>query len=333
MAEETFNRIPDEPEYARPIRRVSWGAIFAGALVGMVSMLCLSLLGLSIGLGVVDPTEETHPMTGVGIGAGIWFVVTFLISLFLSGWTAARLCGIPRHVDGLLHGVVTWSLVTMVTLFLLTTAIGRMVSGVGSILATTLQTAGQGIGMAASQIGQALPPIGEGPQGQQLQTRVEEFLRQTNDPALQPEALRQRAGQASQATREGAGTAAEQPGNAFEQLKQTLSRVGALGRDVAGQVDREDLANVIAANTGKSQEESRRIADNWIQFAQQTRARAEQAGEEIREKGGQIAERTLGALSAAAAWSVAAIVLGGLAAALGGWLGRPSTIPVAPRAA
>ena len=50
-------------------RRISWGAVFAGALV---VQLALSLLGLGIGMGTVDSLKEANPLRGLGTGAIVW---------------------------------------------------------------------------------------------------------------------------------------------------------------------------------------------------------------------------------------------------------------------
>jgi hypothetical protein len=71
--------------YPSTISRISWGAIFAGTLVAFVAQILFTLLGLATGLTVVEPMTGQAPWEGIGIGAGIWWVVTALISLFLDG--------------------------------------------------------------------------------------------------------------------------------------------------------------------------------------------------------------------------------------------------------
>ena len=41
-------------------RRVSWGAIFAGFFVTMVTQLTLTLLGAAIGIASLEPFREPH---------------------------------------------------------------------------------------------------------------------------------------------------------------------------------------------------------------------------------------------------------------------------------
>ena len=79
------------PHYAPPVetgllpalKRISWGAIFAGTVLAIVLQLALSLLGLGIGLGTIDPLTEQNPMSGIGTGAAIWWIVTMSLAPLL----------------------------------------------------------------------------------------------------------------------------------------------------------------------------------------------------------------------------------------------------------
>lgn len=97
----------------------------------------------------INPTTEANPLSGLGIGAIIWYSVSTLISLFLGGWVAGRLAGIPRPFDSILHGVLTWCLFTLFSAYILTTTVGKMVSGVGNLVGSTISTVGQGVSAAA----------------------------------------------------------------------------------------------------------------------------------------------------------------------------------------
>lgn len=115
-------------------RHVSWAAIFAGAVVALVVQLMLSVLGIGIGASTVNPMTEQNPAAGLGTGAAIWFVLTSLIALFAGGWVAGRLAGVPRDADRALHGILTWGLTTLLTFYLLTTAIGGLIGGTANLL-------------------------------------------------------------------------------------------------------------------------------------------------------------------------------------------------------
>ena len=68
------------------IRRVSWGAIFAGTVVAMALMVFFTTLGLAIGAAAVDPLYESDPLSGMATGSGIYFIATQLIALAVGGF-------------------------------------------------------------------------------------------------------------------------------------------------------------------------------------------------------------------------------------------------------
>lgn len=133
------------------LKRVSWGSIFAGALVAISCQLVLSLLGMGIGFTAIDPATEANPLSGVGTGALLWWSLSMLISLFLGGWVAGRLAGIPRSVDGFLHGFLSWGVVTIASVLFLTTAVGATLGGMGSIVSRALSAGGYVTAQAAPE--------------------------------------------------------------------------------------------------------------------------------------------------------------------------------------
>src|SRR5437588_3688039 len=99
--------------YDRPFGRISWGAVFAGAIIALATQLVLTLIGVAIGLATLSPaTGESPSGNALGAGAGIWLVVSSLISLFLGGYIAGRLGG---TLKGWLIGQTTWGNVVYMT--------------------------------------------------------------------------------------------------------------------------------------------------------------------------------------------------------------------------
>jgi hypothetical protein len=181
------------------VKRISWGAIFAGTIVALVVQIMLSLLGIGIGLGVTNPASAAD-LSGLGIGAAIWLVVSTLIALFIGGFVAGRLAGIPIRGDGVLHGVVVWGLGTLVSLYLATSVVGTAVSGVAAMLGQGFQLVGQGVSTVAPQ---AVKTAKQRPQ------QTQQIIKQAGKEARQAyRQARQQAGQVlNQAQRQAAQTA------------------------------------------------------------------------------------------------------------------------------
>ena len=71
----------------------------------------------------VDPaTGDTPSGTAMGIGALLWYLFSSAIALFAGGFVAGRLAG---NFNGYLHGIVTWSVVTVASVLLVSSAIGH----------------------------------------------------------------------------------------------------------------------------------------------------------------------------------------------------------------
>ncbi len=137
-------------------QRISWAAIFGGATLVVAVQLLLSLLGAGIGLGTVNTNLGSTPTaSSLGIGAGVWWVVSSCVALGLGGYLAAWLAGIEIRFDGVLHGLITWGIAALLTIYLLTSAIGGIIGGGFSALGGIASTAGSGVKEAAKPIAEA----------------------------------------------------------------------------------------------------------------------------------------------------------------------------------
>jgi hypothetical protein len=91
---------------------LSWGAIWGGLFVSIGIFVLLNLLGMAIGLAVLDPFQGDS-LRDVGIGAAVWAVVVQILALLVGGIVAARQAGIVDRFTGVLHGFVLWGFVTV----------------------------------------------------------------------------------------------------------------------------------------------------------------------------------------------------------------------------
>jgi hypothetical protein len=118
----------------RPIfPAIRWGAVLAGVAVGVSVQLALTLLGIATGLS----TADVAPGENLGTGPLLWAALSMLIAAFIGGYVAARMSGLKRKTDGVLHGAVSWAVTTILFAVLATTAGGTLVSGVFSSMAQT----------------------------------------------------------------------------------------------------------------------------------------------------------------------------------------------------
>ncbi len=160
--------------------RISWGAIFGGVILVVAVQLVLSLLGAGIGLDTVNTNAGTTPdASSLGIGAGAWWIISSVIALAFGGYAAAWLAGVELRWDGLLHGLITWGIATLLTVWLLSSAIGGVVGGGASALGGLASAAGSGVKDAAQPMAQAA-----GVTPDMLQQQAQAYIKPANtDPA------------------------------------------------------------------------------------------------------------------------------------------------------
>lgn len=313
------------------LKRIAWSAVFAGVLVAIVSQLLLTLLGVGIGLSTVDPVSEQNPTAGLGTGSAIWYIISSLLSLFAGGWMAGRLSSAPRRFDGILHGVLTWCLATLLTIYFLTTTIGSLIGGASRLVGGLVRTAGSAVAAAA-------PGIGNAVQGQlkeqgidlkqldlgALKDEANKILRQTGDANLNPNTLERKADRAGQQAETAAGRAAANPQAADDIAGGLFDRLFKQGQATVNSVDRDDAVNVVMKRTGKSRAESEQIVDNWINTYKQAAAKYEQTKKEAEIKARHAADDAASAASKGAIFGFFGLLIGVVAAGYGAKMGTDS---------
>lgn len=303
-----------------PLRRISWGAIAAGTVTALAIQILLAMLGTGIGASTVDTLAagDTPSATALGGGAAIWWVISSLISLALGGWVAGRLSGVGRAAEGGMHGMLTWAVAVLATVYLVTSAAGSLMRGAAGVLGTAATVTATGAAAAAPKIADL---VGDqmsqsGISFEDIKREAMAVLSQTGKPALQPDSVEQ---QAKAAAGDASRTAGDASGQDFSAL---LERLLSRGRQTASQVDRDAVINVVMARSGVSREEATKRVAGWEATADQTRAKAAQAAEEAKQKAREVADASAKALSRAMLLGFLALALGGLFAWWGGTLGQ-----------
>lgn len=109
---------------------IAWSAIVAGSLVALAVGLVLAILALGLGLGAVDVVSGEDADAGTITGAvGVWWTVSALLSLFVGGWVAGRIAGGPFAPGGVFLGILVWALVSLTSLYILTTSVSTVLGG------------------------------------------------------------------------------------------------------------------------------------------------------------------------------------------------------------
>lgn len=278
--ESQYERSDKTSAFGLRLKRISWPAMFAGVVTTLVVLFLLSLLGLAVGLGVVNPVTDPTPLSGLGTGAIIWWAVSNIIALFAGGWVTGRLSAIIAGPERVTNGIVMWGLYTILSLFIVTTSAGAVLGGAGSLLGL----AGKEVASADSQDGNMIASVRE---------EVNQLLRETGKPELQPEKLKSKVKSGAQSPQE---------------MKET-------GKEVLSELDRDALVNIVMNRPGRSRAEAEAMVNQWVGEGKEGIANAE-------EDARRISERAAEATSQAALYSFFAMLLGAIAAGWGALIGR-----------
>jgi hypothetical protein len=297
--------------YGVTMSRITWAAVFAGVILALGVQFLLNTLGAGIGASTIDP-GETPDAQSLGIAAGVWWMISTFIALFIGGWIAGRLAGIPRPADGMIHGLLTWGLSTLLLLYFLGTAVGAVLGGAVNLI-------GGGVAAVAPHAaGAAKELLSEADiSWTDIRKEARELLRQTGKPELRPEALEREGKQAAEG-------AAQNPPMSDEGFEGVLERLVGRGEAVTSEVDREAAINVLVARTDMSPAEAAKTVDNWTETYKRATT---QAAQQTR----QVADATAEAVAKGSVWAFLALLLGAAAAGCGGAIGAPRRAVVTPK--
>lgn len=143
----------DAPDLVVETRHsIAWGAVIAGALVGLAVSVCLSLAGAAMGLSLIEPWDPNAASArSISIGALIWLFVVNLLGMGIGGFIAGRGARMevttePREATFryTVHGLTMWALATVVAGSIGLSAISGAISMVGQGAATAAGVAGAG---------------------------------------------------------------------------------------------------------------------------------------------------------------------------------------------
>jgi len=268
------------------LNEISWGAVFAGAIIGLVVQLILNMVGIGVGLSTVDAVAGDSPSaSSLSIGAGLWWVISGIVAAAIGGYLAGRLSGKPSHSTTAYHGLISWAVSMLVIVYILSTAASGLVGGALSGVTSVLGGAGKAIGSSVQTAVQTAAPT----------------LNNMDDPMSRIEGQIRSAsgGQDPAALRDAAASAMK----------------AALSGDPAGQAAASDKAvEALAKAQGIPADQAKAQV---LQYQQQYRDAVAKTKEQAR----QAADATAKAVSRGALFGALALVLGALAAFFAGQAG------------
>ncbi|MGE0313710.1 MAG: hypothetical protein AB7P21_19025 [Lautropia sp.] len=315
--------------------RVSWGAIFVGAIIAIALMILLSLLGLGIGAASIDPLSGEGSIQAKAGGSAVYIVFSQLVALGAGGYVAAKMAGVPRLLPSAIHGVAVWAVATIATVWLATGAVGAVVSGGLSMLGSATSAVAKA-GAAALPDDLQMPDLSLS--GLRLDDFPEPVRQAMRERGITPENADERLRAAVRGVvdedelenaKAALATALEatlrNPGEAdahLAQLKETLGRQGGL----LSEQNRREATQALEQQFGVSPDEARAAWDKVTGRVDQAVQSAQQTVAQARQKSLEAADQAARAASAAAFAAFVASLLG-LGAAVGASIaGRPKSL-------
>lgn len=166
------------------LNRISWGAVFAGVVIALVTQLVLNTIGIGIGVSTLNPSAGVggNPSAmSLSIGAGLWFLISGVIAAFAGGYAAGRLAGKSNESTGGWHGLTTWALSTLLIIYLLTSTAGSLLGGAYNAVTNALGSVGRTVGAAAT-LQAAAPALSQVDPFNNVEIQIRGAIT-TNDPA------------------------------------------------------------------------------------------------------------------------------------------------------
>jgi hypothetical protein len=311
--------------------RARWGAIFAGTVYALALYVLLTMIGLGLGLTIFEP-DEASPMNGSLTTTAIWQFLSQLIALGVGGYAAGRLAGILHPMGSMLHGALVWSLTTLVSVWIATSAL----VGIANVAGSAISGLFSGVSSAASAVipedfdlpDLSVPSVelSDLPQGVRSTLREtgltpENFQAELRDAFRTVVSEREQAALRQQATQT-AGAILSSPGDIGQDIENFVDATFGRGA-ILSEEDRAEALNVLETRFGVTPGEAEEVLDTVAARAEELQNEAADALQEAQTALAEAADAAADATATAAWLAALASVLGLIAAVGGSYFGRP----------
>jgi len=134
---------------------LSWPALFGGFVTASAVWLMLYTLGLAVGFSSFS-VDQPNLIKAIGIGGGIWLVVSSFLAMFAGGVVTARSAGYLGRGNGAIHGVVLWGATALAGTLMIGSAMGSLATQAAKAGA---EAASMAVGRANLNMEGALVPL------------------------------------------------------------------------------------------------------------------------------------------------------------------------------
>jgi hypothetical protein len=277
----------------RPSRLLSWGAILGGCFAALSIHILLTMLGIGLGVRMVDPLTNDNPATDFTVAAGLVWTISALISMAIGGWIAGRSVDVGERRTGGLHGFLVWSLSTVVVFLFLS-------GGAGLALSGAARAVGKGVAGTAQAVSEAAPRAAEAVPGAQWSDDiVRGFVQEMRLPGQQ----------------------GELPVAARREIGWALTRFVAQPND-----ERRNALITSVTNAGAPREAAETMVRRWEEQVNRMQAQVKEFQADAAQTAREAADKASKGLSQGAIWTFLGFLLGAIAASVGGRMGAKAAM-------
>jgi len=277
--------------------RLLWSAIFGGVFSSMGLGILLSLFGLACGFSLFKANvDNMGTMAGVGLA---WLIVSGMMAMFVCGWIAAYFARTSCFMKGALHGLVAWSLATVLGVLTIGMGAGSLVVGAGQLIGEGITLAGEGAAGLASPVADQLNQ-GESKQFKSIGEQISQLIgsdsnsnSNSNSSANSQSPSRTQIQQPDQTRSRLSGDDLVQQviNSKSEMSSDMLDAVqDYLSNDSEDKVDqlRQATVDLLVKNTSLDKNQASEIVDTWHERYQTMKEKIKKAAQAAAEKTGEV---------------------------------------------
>jgi hypothetical protein len=300
------------PDYALA-SRVSWNAILAGVVIGLIIEALLNLLGL--GLGFTAFSADSDTLAKIGTNSMIWLAISGIIAMLGGGWVAGWFANTSCRFNGALHGLITWGLVTLLTFMLMASAAGALIGGTATLVGQGMSLTGKGVASAGKGAMQLAPRAAEA-----AKNALSDVNPALNKVIQQSKQIMDRLQtNPSQDTQSHATT--QSPEQAKKHLQQAVTAWLTADSENDKALARQKVVDFLSKNAHMNSAQAEKTVTDWQKSYEQMKAQLNQKAAQAKEQAKAASKKAADIASSIALTTFFILLLSAMAAALGGLIG------------
>jgi hypothetical protein len=291
-----------------------WGAIMAGLLIAVVSGILMNLLGIGFGLVTLPVTgASASTLSGAAIG---WYVASGSIAMYLGGWTTGFFSHTFHRIEGVLYGVTTWALATLLGIMFTLFGASSIIGGAASMVTGSLSASKNSMKMVSKPLTLVVPNLSEAFEtvSKQVNALIDNVSNSNVVSNLENGPMGQKLDGAKKNLQ---GLLSN---NTRFELTQAVNKFLSADQEQMEQA-KQKVLDIMTKNTELTREDAEKVIKDWQDYYTNMKKFAKEKAEEAKQQAKELAETSSRAVGSAAIGVFFMLVAGALASSYGSLLG------------